>query len=154
MSSTKLAIAGGVAAAAVAVVLVAARRRRDGSLPRDLCDEYDLHPTLGFMPDEVATRLPKPFAAWDRLAASLPALNHSGQLRAAVDAMPTIPVCGRVACPCRSCGVRYSFSPIWSTPISTARQCHGIACTALRVVRMARGAPLSNLSMLRRACPH
>ena len=41
MSSTKLAIAGGVAAAAVAVVLVAARRRRDGSLPRDLCDEYD-----------------------------------------------------------------------------------------------------------------
>ena len=65
-------------------------RRRRTLLGRALCARYDLDPQLGFMPGTVAGSLPRKFAAWDRLAASLPYLNHRGRLRPAVDAMPTV----------------------------------------------------------------
>ena len=56
------------------------RRRRRLSL----CLKYCLDPQRGFMLP-VATALPEAFAAWERIALDLPALNRSARLRAAVD---------------------------------------------------------------------
>ena len=49
----------------------------------------------------VATALPEPFAAWERIALDLPALNRSARLRAAVDrAEPVDPLAVAALGPC------------------------------------------------------
>ena len=67
-------------ALAIGVAWLERRRRRHA----ELCREYDLSPSDGFLL-EVAPSLPDPFGEWERIAASLPALNRTGRLRAAVD---------------------------------------------------------------------
>ena len=72
------------------------RRRRHLSL----CLKYCLDPQRGFMLP-VATALPEPFAAWERIALDLPALNRSARLRAAVDrAEPVDPLAVAALGPC------------------------------------------------------
>ena len=58
------------------------------------CLRFDLSPRRGFVPSVSSTALPVRLAAWEQMAASLPELNRSGRLRAAVDAMPVLDVDG------------------------------------------------------------
>ena len=73
-------ITAAAGALAIGVAWLQRRRRRHA----ELCREYDLSPSDGFLL-EVAPSLPDPFGEWERIAASLPALNRTGRLRAAVD---------------------------------------------------------------------
>eukprot|EP00966_Prymnesium_polylepis_P143420 3310861-Prymnesium_polylepis.1 len=82
---TTVALAAGATLAAAAALLLWHRRRRGGGRQLTLawCWKYDLHRTRGFEPGPIARRLPARYAAWERVAASLPTLNRSGRLRAA-----------------------------------------------------------------------
>ena len=53
---------------------------------------FDLSPSGGFLPEvePSSVKLPREFAPWEALASQLPRLNRSGELRAAVEALPLL----------------------------------------------------------------
>ena len=55
-----------------------------------MCAAYSIDESSGFAPPRCLARLPPVFSAWEDIVAELPALNRSGDLRAAVEGMPLL----------------------------------------------------------------
>ncbi len=64
--------------------------REIASEPLDLA-AFDMHPERGFLPAvDPLTRLPDAYDPWEELAQALPALLAAGQIRQAIDRLPTL----------------------------------------------------------------